>query len=152
MFNEAFSTMLGYDAETLKGMNFADFTHPDDLKLERAFFDEILAGTRNHYHITKRYIANHGRILWVDLSAAVIRDADGKVANFVAVIQDITERKEAEARIVYLNRVYADAERHQYADRARARPRRAVQGGVPDRGRGRRIPHGHDRASWIGAR
>ena len=106
-FNEAFSTMLGYDPEALKNMNFADFTHPDDLKLEIVFFDEILAGKRNHYHITKRYIANHGRILWVDLSAAVIRDADGKVANFVAVIQDITERKETTDRIAHLNRVYA---------------------------------------------
>ncbi len=105
--NEAFSTMMGYDADALKSMNFADFTHPDDLKLERVYFDEILAGKRNHYRITKRYIANHGRILWVDLSAAVIRDAEGKVKNFVAVIQDITERKEAEARITYLNRVYA---------------------------------------------
>ena len=37
------------------------------------------------------------------------------------------------------------AERHQHADRARARPRRAVQGGLPDRGRARRIPHGLDR-------
>jgi PAS domain S-box-containing protein/diguanylate cyclase (GGDEF)-like protein len=106
-FNEAFSTMMGYDADALKSKNFADFTHPDDLILERVYFDEILAGKRNHYRITKRYIANHGRIIWVDLSAAVIRDAEGKVKNFVAVIQDITERKEAEARIIYLNRVYA---------------------------------------------
>ncbi len=101
-FNEAFCTMLGYDADALARMNFADFTHPDDLKLEIVFFDEILAGKRNHYHITKRYIANHGRILWVDLSAAAIRDADGKVANFVAVIQDITDRKAAEDEIEHL--------------------------------------------------
>jgi PAS domain S-box-containing protein/diguanylate cyclase (GGDEF)-like protein len=106
-FNEAFSTMMGYDADALKTMNFADFTHPEDLKIESVYFDEILAGKRNHYRITKRYIANHGRIIWVDLSAAVIRDAEGKVKNFVAVIQDITDRKEAEARIIYLNRVYA---------------------------------------------
>lgn len=106
-FNEAFSTMMGYDADALKAMNFADFTHPEDLKLEREYFDEALAGKRNHYRMTKRYIANHGRIIWVDLSAAVIREEHGKVANFVAVIQDITERKEAEARVAYLNRVYA---------------------------------------------
>ncbi len=106
-FNEAFRTMVDYDAHALKAMNFADFTHPDDLKLERVYFDEILAGKRNHYRMAKRYIANHGRIIWVDISAAVIRDEDGKVVNFVAVIQDITERKDAEARIAYLNRVYA---------------------------------------------
>ena len=94
-FNETFSTMLGYEAEALKRMNFAEFTHPEDLQKEAVFFNEILNGTRNHYHMVKRYIANHGRILWVDLSAVAIRDAGGKVTNFVAVIQDITEREQA---------------------------------------------------------
>ncbi len=101
-FNETFSSMLGYDAEALMQMNFADFTHPDDLKLEKVYFDEILAGKRDHYHITKRYIANHGNILWVDLSAAAIRDANGRVSNFVAVTQDITDRKVAESEIKHL--------------------------------------------------
>ena len=101
-FNETFRTMMGYEAESLSRMNFADFTHPDDLKLEKVFFDEILAGKRDHYHIKKRYIANHGRIIWVDLSSAAIRDAEGKVTNFVAVIQDITDRKAAEDEIEHL--------------------------------------------------
>jgi len=101
-FNDTFRTMLGYDAESLMQMNFADFTHPDDFKLEKVYFDEILAGTRNHYHMTKRYMANHGNILWVDLSAAAVRNAEGKVTNFVAVIQDITERKIAENEIEHL--------------------------------------------------
>ena len=98
-FNETFCTMMEYDAESLSRMNFTDFTHPDDLKLEKVFFDEILAGKRDHYHIKKRYIANHGRIIWVDLSVAAIRDDGGKVSNFVAVIQDITDRKVAEDEI-----------------------------------------------------
>jgi diguanylate cyclase (GGDEF)-like protein/PAS domain S-box-containing protein len=101
-FNEAFLIMLGYDANALRSMNFADFTHPDDLILEKALFDQILAGIRNSYQITKRYIANHGRILWVDLSAAAVRDTNGKVTNFVAVIRDITDRKAAEDEIEHL--------------------------------------------------
>ncbi len=110
-FNEAFSAMLGYDAEALKGMHVADFTHSDDFKLQAVFFDEILDGKRNHYHITKRYIANHGRILWADVSAAVIRDADGQAANVVAVIQDITERKLAESAFEELSRKTEQRER-----------------------------------------
>jgi PAS domain S-box-containing protein len=98
-FNEAFRSMLGYDAETLMQKNFADFTHPDDLRLEIIFFNEILARQRDHYRIEKRYIASDGRILWVDLSASAIRDAEGKTQNFVAVIEDITERRQAEAHL-----------------------------------------------------
>ena len=106
-FNEAFRSMLGYEAEALKQMNFANFTHSDDLRSEIVFFNEILARQRDHYRLEKRYIANGGRILWVDLSASAIRDVNGEVQNFVAVIVDITERKAAEARVAYLNRVYA---------------------------------------------
>jgi diguanylate cyclase (GGDEF)-like protein/PAS domain S-box-containing protein len=98
-FNETFRAMLGYDAEELSRMNFADFTHPEDLELEVVIFDEILAGKRNSYHMTKRYLTGDGRIIWVDLSAAVIRNADGKVENFVAVVQDITDRKQAEEEL-----------------------------------------------------
>ncbi len=98
-FNEAFRSMLGYDAEALQHMNFADFTHPDDLQLESVFCNEILANKRDHYHMVKRYIANDGVLLWVDLSSSAIRDAQGEVTNFVAVIRDITERKNAEEKI-----------------------------------------------------
>jgi diguanylate cyclase (GGDEF)-like protein/PAS domain S-box-containing protein len=98
-FNEAFRTMLGYDAESLSRMNFADFTHPEDLALEQDIFADILEGKRDSYQMTKRYITSVGSIIWVDLSAAVIRNADGKVANFVAVVQDITERKKLELAI-----------------------------------------------------
>ena len=99
-FNEAFRAMLGYDAESLARMNFADFTHPEDLALEQVVLEEILEGKRNNYRMTKRYIKSDGSIIWVDLSAAVIRNADGKVENFVAVVQDITERKLLELAIV----------------------------------------------------
>ncbi len=106
-FNEAFRAMLGFDEETLKKMNFTDLTHPEDLGKAMSYFNEVLAGKRNHYHIAKRYVANHGRIIWVDLSASVIREAEGKVTSLVAVIQDITERRKAELRITRLNRVLA---------------------------------------------
>ena len=95
-FNDAFRAMLGYDAATLGQMNFADFTHPDDLALEQVFFEEVLAGQRNHYRIEKRYIAKDGHIVWVDLAVTAILDERGEVANFVAVIHEVTERKQKE--------------------------------------------------------
>ena len=106
-FNEAFRSMLGYDAEALGRMNFADFTHPDDLRLENIYFNEILSRQRDHYRMEKRYIAIGGRILWIDLSASVIRDVNGEVQKFVAVIVDITERKEQDLKIARLNRIQA---------------------------------------------
>jgi diguanylate cyclase (GGDEF)-like protein/PAS domain S-box-containing protein len=98
-FNESFRAMLGYDAALLRNMNFAELTYPDDLPRETGFFNEILAGKREHYHIEKRYIESGGGILWVDISVAVVRSAEGRAESFVAVVVDISDRKQAESAL-----------------------------------------------------
>lgn len=98
-FNEAFRALLGYDAETLSRMNFSDFTHPGDLERERVLFDEAQRGRRDHYRIEKRYLTAAGHPLWVDISVSVIRNEQGAVASFVAVVVDISGRRRAEAAL-----------------------------------------------------
>jgi diguanylate cyclase (GGDEF)-like protein/PAS domain S-box-containing protein len=98
-FNESFRAMLGYDAALLRNMNYAELTYPDDLPQETEFFNQILAGKREQYHIEKRYITSGGGILWVDISVAVIRSAEGRAESFVAVVVDITDRKQAETAL-----------------------------------------------------
>ena len=98
-FNESFRAMLGYDAAVLGGMSLADFTHPDDVSPERAYIAEIAAGQREHFQMTKRYIAVDGRTLWIDLFATVIRDAQGEVAYMAGLVNDITERRLADEQL-----------------------------------------------------
>lgn len=98
-FNESFRALLGYDADELGGMSIADITHHDDLSSEVAYFDEIIAGKRDHYSMTKRYVASDGHIVWIDLFVTAIRDEQGAVANFIGIISDITERKQAEEQL-----------------------------------------------------
>lgn len=98
-FNESFRAMLGYDAGTLVSMRLSDFTHPDDYDLERSYLDEVLAGQREHYKMTKRYITIDRRMLWIDLFVTVIRDAQGEAAYFAALVNDITERRQADEQL-----------------------------------------------------
>ena len=98
-FNECFRAMLGYDVARLVGMRLADFTHPDDYGLERSYLDEVLAGQRQHFKMTKRYITIDRRILWIDLFVTVIRDAQGEVAYFAGLVNDITERRQADEQL-----------------------------------------------------
>ena len=94
-FNEAFRAMLGHQANALQQMNFAQFTHPDDLARQTLLFNEIRQGKREQYRLEKRYIACNGQIIWGDLCVSTIRDAQNRVLGLIAVVSDITERKEA---------------------------------------------------------
>ena len=45
----------------------------------------------------KRYIRKDGQSLWVELSTSSVCGAEGKPLYLVTCVQDITERKQAEA-------------------------------------------------------
>jgi len=108
-FNESFRSLLGYDAESLRQMKFGDFTHPDDLALETGYVNEMLAGQREHYRIDKRYIASDGRLLWVDLSVAVVRDVEGRASSFIGVISDMTEHRRNEQKLNLMAKVFTSS-------------------------------------------
>ncbi|MBS1228473.1 MAG: Multi-sensor Signal Transduction Histidine Kinase [Proteobacteria bacterium] len=94
-FNEAFSVMLGHDAEVLKQMHFAEFFVPAERSAENPLSDEILKTPGDKYRIERRWTACDGRSVWVDLYISTIRDESGAVVNFIAVVGDITERKKS---------------------------------------------------------
>jgi len=95
--NTALAEMIGHDsADALIGTNFGVITHPDDLPADLAYFAEIKAGQRDEYRLEKRYLRRNGGVTWVDLSVATIRETNGKLVNFVAMVVDISTRKRTE--------------------------------------------------------
>jgi len=97
--NRSFADLLEYTPEQLYGMNFAGFTYPEDVDLEQKLYQQIIEGRRSDYRLEKRYLTSTGRIVWVDLSVAAILDLEGNPINFVGLVVDITERKEAEQQL-----------------------------------------------------
>ena len=97
--NNSFARMLGYSVEELKTRTFQDLTHPDDLANNLSEFNKTLVGEAESYCIEKRYVRKDGGIVWASLTVGCVRKADGGVDYFVSVIQDITDRKRAEARL-----------------------------------------------------
>lgn len=95
--NRALCDMLGYDAERLTTKGFQELTHPDDLGSDLELFDQTLAGEIDSYRMTKRYLHADGRIVWGDLSVALVKQPDGSPLHFISQILDITEL-EAERR------------------------------------------------------
>lgn len=97
--NRKMCDMLGYTAQELMAMSWADVTHPDDLAPDVAQFQRMLKGEIDSYAIEKRYIRKDGGIVHVALSIGCVRKPDGVVDYVLALIEDVTERKHMEEEL-----------------------------------------------------
>jgi two-component system, cell cycle sensor histidine kinase and response regulator CckA len=94
--NRALSSMLGYSAEEFNHLSFLDITHPDDREISKRKLGSQIAGEIDSYKLEKRYLKKNGDIVWTRLWSRAIRDANGEIVGTVGVIEDVTERKQAE--------------------------------------------------------
>ena len=101
--NRKFFEIVGYEAAGLTQLTFQDITHPDDLPLDLLLLDETLAGARHFYSIEKRYRHRTGHFVWVNLTVALVRDAQGAPDYFISVIENIQEKKSSELALLRLN-------------------------------------------------
>jgi PAS domain S-box-containing protein len=97
--NPAFATMLGYSEAELQKMAFSDITHPDHVQKDVEQVRRLLRGELAVYRTEKRYIARSGKELWGQAQVSVMRNADGAFRYFLAIINDIAERKSAEEEL-----------------------------------------------------
>lgn len=97
--NAKFCELTRYSADELFKMTFADITHPDNKASDVLAFTKLLKGDLPEYRVEKKYIQKDGNIIWVNVAAAPVHDASGKVAYISSVIQDITDRKRLEASL-----------------------------------------------------
>ena len=97
--NDALSQIVGYPKEELLQKNFQELTHPDDLDADRDLANRTLSGEIQSYQLEKRYFHKDRHIAWILLSVSLVNDEGGEPLYFVAQIQDITGRKEAEGAL-----------------------------------------------------
>jgi len=97
--NDEFCRILGYDRSELLHRSWVEVTHPDDLAADLAQFDRVLTGELDGYAIDKRFIRKGGQVIYATISLKSVCRADGAVDHFVALLQDITERKRAEEQV-----------------------------------------------------
>ena len=94
--NPRLCEMLGYSSKTLLRRTFQEFTHPDDLEPNLRLLDELVAGKRPSFSMEKRYQRSDDVWVWVDLTVSLVRNACTAPAYFIAVVQNIGDRKRAE--------------------------------------------------------
>jgi PAS domain S-box-containing protein len=98
--NDAFCNMLGKTESELHGVTFRSFTHPDNIQEDELAMLKLVAREIPVYHTEKRYIKNDGSVIWGSTTISLICNNYGEVQFFLAMVEDITSRKIAEAEII----------------------------------------------------
>ncbi|HTQ98735.1 MAG TPA: diguanylate cyclase, partial [Candidatus Acidoferrum sp.] len=100
--NRKLCDMLGYGVEELRTLSVAQISHPEDTHLTDVARKELSAGRLDSFKCEKRYLRKNGSVIWAGLTIAVKWDAHGRELYHVSIVEDISARKEAEARVQYL--------------------------------------------------
>jgi PAS domain S-box-containing protein len=95
--NRTLCEIIGYDHDALLARTFQDITHPDDLNRDLGHLRRLLSGDITTYAMEKRYLRKDAAIVWVKLTVSLVRKRDGAPDYFISVIEDIQDRKGAEA-------------------------------------------------------
>jgi PAS domain S-box-containing protein len=98
MVNQALCEMLGYTEQELTNASFHAVTHPEDQASDMEAVQQLKTAKIKYYRSNKRYIHKDGRIVWVNLNVAAIRNENDVPLYFVAQINDITERVESQLK------------------------------------------------------
>jgi PAS domain S-box-containing protein len=94
--NQRVCDILGYTDDELRRRTFQDLTHPEDLEADLSQVKSLLAGEIESYTLEKRYLRKDGTTVPVNLTVSLVHDFAGRPDHLVSVIEDITQRRQAE--------------------------------------------------------
>jgi PAS domain S-box-containing protein len=97
--NKTFCEMIGYDENDIKGMTFKNFTHPDFIEKDELSLLKLVVNEIPVYRTEKRYLRSDGRSIWGSTTVCIIRNNAGEVNFFLAMVEDISSRKNSEAEL-----------------------------------------------------
>ena len=99
--NKSFCQIFGYVEGELREMDLVNIAHPDDLKVNRKYIEELFHGIHKFIRLEHRFIHKNGSVIWANISMSAIHNDKGDVIHFVSQVQDITERKHNELLLAH---------------------------------------------------
>jgi PAS domain S-box-containing protein len=92
--NPALCSMLGFSEEELRCKHCVDCSPPEDVEKDWALFQQLKAGSIDHYQLEKRYFRKDGSLVWGRLSISLLKSSPSPLV--LAMVEDITDKKKAE--------------------------------------------------------
>lgn len=97
--NPAHYQLLGYTISELASLTFDDISHPDDLVQNLAYLEQFKRGQFDSFRMEKRFLKKNGEFIKTNITVSILVDQDSRPKFSLAMIEDITERRQAEDKI-----------------------------------------------------
>ena len=94
--NQKLCQITGYSREELLTKTILEITHPEDQATDEMYLRQFDSWHRETLKLEKRYIHKTGSLVWVNVTVSLVRELNGDPKYFISVIEDITERKQAQ--------------------------------------------------------
>ena len=102
--NHALCRWLGFETGELIGKNSIEIISAQDKALSQLMIDNMFSGEMDSTQAERQYLHKDGSVIWGLLSAAVVKDSDGRANNIVYHIADIQNEKELLANLLRQNK------------------------------------------------
>lgn len=99
LVNERLCDMLDYTADELYKKTFYELGVQDEVEESLVDWDHLLSGKIKNFSREQTYIRKDGALLSANVTVSLVRDTNDSPNYFVAVFEDITERKEYERQL-----------------------------------------------------
>lgn len=97
--NHRLCQMTGYGRAELVNRPCQDLLHPEDRDSLLEGLAQIGRGEIAEYRAEKRFVRKQGDTIWVDVTVNLLPNKSGQTWRTLAVIKDITERRQAEQKV-----------------------------------------------------
>lgn len=99
LVNERLCSMLDYTAEELYKKTFYELGVQEEVEASLVDWDHLLSGKIKNFSREQSYVRKDGNLLSANVTVSLVRDSNDNPNYFVAVFEDITERKEYESQL-----------------------------------------------------
>ncbi|HSM94180.1 MAG TPA: PAS domain S-box protein [Anaeromyxobacteraceae bacterium] len=105
--NPALQATLGYTADELCALGIADLNRPADRGRALSWLRRLVAGETDAYSDDRWYVRKDGTEAPMSIRASAVRDDAGRFRFLIAIVEDVTEARRTQARLVTAERLAA---------------------------------------------
>jgi PAS domain S-box-containing protein len=97
--NKKYCDITGYTERETLNMSIEELTHQEDFQVQLDNIEKLKAGEIREFSMEKRYIRKNGSEVWVNLTVSPMWMPGEFPDYYIAIIEDITSRKQADEQI-----------------------------------------------------